>query len=96
VTGRDVTSTINWSDRDFEQLLRRASELRRNQQDSSSSLAALRLAFKNHVQLALAETEITASQTRRKTLIRRALWAVIVLGGIAGVVFIFARTLFER
>jgi hypothetical protein len=89
-------STTNWSDRDFEQLLRRASELGRNQEDSSSSLAELRAAFKDHVQLPPPEAEITAAQTRRETLVRRALWSVVVLGGIAGVGFILARMLLER
>jgi hypothetical protein len=87
-------STTNWSDRDFEQLLRRASELGRNQGDSS--LSELRAAFKDHAQLSLAEAEITASQTRRETLVRFALWSVIVLGGLAGVAFILARMLLER
>jgi hypothetical protein len=89
-------STTNWSDRDFEQLLRRASELGRNQGDSSLSLSELRAAFKDHAQLSLAEAEITASQTRRETLVRLALWSVIVLGGLAGVAFILARMLLER
>jgi hypothetical protein len=81
-------STPNWSDRDFEELLRRASELGRNQKDSRSSVSRLRAAF---------------SQTRRETaqpgkvwgLVRLALWSVVVLGGIASVGFILARMLLK-
>ena len=77
--------STNWSDRDFEELLRRASELGRNQKDSVSRLRA---AF-------------NASQTMRETAqsakvwgrARIALWSIVILGGIAGFGFILARML---
>lgn len=90
-------SSTNWSDRDFEQLLRLSSELGRNQKTSRSSIFELRAAFaKDKAQLSLTHADIAASRTRRETLVRVAFWWVIVLGGIAGVGFILARMLFER
>ncbi len=97
VSRRNAMSSTNWSDRDFEQLLRLSSELGRNQKTSRSSIFELRAAFaKDKAQLSLTHADIAASRTRRETLVRVAFWWVIVLGGIAGVGFILARMLFER
>jgi hypothetical protein len=69
--------TSNWSDRDFEELLRRASEL---EKDSRLSVSKLRAAF-------------NASQMKRETAqpgkilspVRVVLWSIVVLLGIAAV-----------
>lgn len=73
----------NWSDRDFDDLLRRASELGRNRKDSQSSIFTLRAA-------------LNACQTKHETTqrpevwgpVRLAVWSVLVLAGIAGVGFL--------
>jgi hypothetical protein len=98
VSRRNAMSSTNWSDRDFEQLLRLSSELGRNQKTSRSSIFELRAAFnaKDNVRLSLTQADITASRTRRETFVRVALWLVILLGGVAGVGFILARMLLER
>ena len=80
VSKSNAMSITNWYDRDFEELLRRASELGRNHKDSRSSVSRLRAVF-------------NASQIRRETpqtakvwcLVRVALWSVLVLLGIAGI-----------
>jgi hypothetical protein len=82
-------STSNWSDHDFEELLRRASELERNQQDSRSSLFKLRAAFN----ASRAGSE-AAQPARVWDVLRLALWSVVILGAFAAV-FVLVRMLLK-
>jgi len=81
--------STNWSDRDFEELLRRASELRWNQEDSRSSLSKLRAAFN----ASQAGSE-PAQPAEVRSVVRLAIWSAVVLGAFA-VAFILARMLLK-
>jgi hypothetical protein len=81
--------STNWSDRDFEELLRRASELERNKKDHRSSVSELRAAF-NASQM----KRETAQPAKILSFVRVALWSIVVLLGIAAVWFLV--TLLEK
>jgi hypothetical protein len=93
--GEAVSSDANWSDREFEELLRRASELARNQENSGPSVLRLRAAFTSNgeVRPSFAHRNIAASPERR--LGRFVLWLVVMLACIAAAGYTIARTLYK-
>jgi len=80
----------DWSDRDFDELLRRAAEAVRSQEKSVSSVSGLRAA--------LSESNASREAAQPEEvwgLVRLALWSVAVLGGMAGIGFILVHMLLK-